>query len=205
MSTALHYTLTESAAPVQITPAIAFSHSAYVRMLKELLPPGVLQRVDGDAVLTAALAAIADELVRVDARSKALLQEADPRTATETLSDWERILSLPDERVTSIPGTIAGRRVAIVQKLTARGGQNYAFFAALSSACGYPLISITNYTDAVLRVNDRVNDRVFGAVYASSVLFTLAPATAGALPQADFQRVIRHAVHAHVLSHFLFT
>lgn len=204
MSTSLHFSLTETPAPAQTTPAIAFSHAAYVRMLKGLLPPGVLQRAEADAVLTATLEAIADELVRIDARGKALLAESDPRTATETLSDWERILSLPDERVTTIPGTTVGRRVAITQKLTGRGGQNYAFFEALCEACGYPLISITNFTDDVLRVDDRVDALLYGDVYACSIRFNLDTPTVGALPQADFERVIRHAVHAHVVSHFAY-
>lgn len=205
MSTSLYFSLTETPAPAQTTPAIAFSHAAYARMLKGLLPPGVLQRVEGDAVLTAALEAIADELVRIDARGKTLLAESDPRTATETLSDWERILSLPDERVTTIPGTTAGRRVAITQKLTGRGGQNYAFFEALCEACGYPLVSIVNYVADVFRVDDRVDSRVFDATFANTITFVLSPPTPGALPQADFERVIRHAVHAHVITSFLFT
>lgn len=115
----------------------------YLRQLKALLPPGVVFDREPDSVVTQTLEATADELARVGARGVDLIEESDPRTADETIGDWERILSLPDESVLAIPATLAERRIAVAQKYASRGGQNREFFIALAAACGYELADVT--------------------------------------------------------------
>lgn len=212
MSSSPSWSIAETPAPVQTTPAIAFSHSAYVRQLRALLPPGILLTVDQSSALTKTLEAIALELARVDARAKDLVSEVDPRTATETLEDWERILSLPDERVTAIPATVAERRIAITQKYTAREGQNFAFYSRLVAACGHELVSITKFANAVLRVGARCGDgvdypdaRCFDSNWAFAFRLNIdaGPIPPG-LPLADLERVIRHVTHAHILVFFAY-
>lgn len=213
MSSTHSWSIAETPAPVQTTPAIAFSHAAYVRQLRALLPRGVLLTVDQSSVLTKVLEAVALELARIDARAKDLVAEIDPRTATETLGDWERVLSLPDERVLEIPATTAERRIAVTQKYVAREGQNLAFYTRLVAACGRELTSITKYATSVLRVGARAGNgltyptaRVFGSVWAYSILITIDSGPAPVkLSEADTERVIRHVTHAHVTVHFLHT
>lgn len=213
MSSAFSWTIAETPAPAQTTPAIAFSHAAYVRQLRALLPRGVLLTVEQSPVLTKVLEALALELARIDARAKDLIAELDPRTATETLADWERALSLPDERVLEIPGTTAERRIAITQKYVAREGANYAFYERLVAACGRELTSITKYAGSVARVGARVGNgltypfaRVYGPVWAYSILLTIDAGPAPAkLSEADTERVIRHVTHAHITVHFIHT
>jgi uncharacterized protein YmfQ (DUF2313 family) len=176
---------------------VASGQPAYARALRLLLPPGRLFDEPG-AELTLLLGALADELARVDARGVDLVNESDPRTAVETLSDWESMVGLPDDRVLSIPSTTAARQVAIVAKLVARGGQSPGYFAALCAACGYPLLSITNYSGSILRAGFLVGARVFGRGYAFTLVLTVGPATSGALAHADFERVLRHVCAAHV-------
>lgn len=206
MSSSPYWSIAETPAPVQTTPAIAFSHAAYVRQLRALLPPGLLLTVDRNSVLTKTLEAIALELARIDARAKDLVNEVDPRTATETLDDWERILSLPDERITAIPATTAERRIAITQKYATREGQNFAFYARLVAACGHELISVTKYATSVLRVGARPGNgttypmaRLFGAEWANGIEVYVdeGPIPPG-LPRPDLERVIRHVTHAHI-------
>lgn len=87
---------------------------AYARMLRQLLPPGPLWDPSTDSLLAKLLRGAADELERVDMRAEILEQEADPRTATELLSDFEADLDLAPD------GTVAERRARVVALLTAR-------------------------------------------------------------------------------------
>lgn len=170
----------------------------FATQLLRLLPPGQVWNLEPDSVLRKTLTAVGDELERVRVRGLNLVSEGDPRSASETISDWERALGLPDTRVTEIPSSLAERQVAVTQKVVNRGGQNYGFFESLCGACGYPLHSITRYVDEILRVGFRVSDRVYGAGYAYSMLVTLDAPTGSYLEQASFERVIRHATHAHI-------
>jgi uncharacterized protein YmfQ (DUF2313 family) len=182
--------------------------------IAKLFPPGKLWNFEAGSALHRLAVAIGDEFARVQARGANLVEESDPRTASETLADWEEMLALPDELVTAIPATTAGRRVAIAAKYAARGGQSLAFFTTLCAACGYPLISITRYANEVLRCGPttlaagfvfRVNDRVYGAAYAYSMLITVSPATLGALTHAEFEAVVRARVHSHIEVMFTYT
>ncbi len=186
------------------TSATLFGRMAYVRQLKALMPPGVLYNVEPDSVLSRLFEGIADELTRVNARGGDLINESDPRTATETLSDWETLLGLPDERVLEIPATDAERRVAITQKYITREGQNETFFRELCAACGYPVITINRFVNSVLRVGFRVDDRVYDSLYAYTIQIVLDTPTTGALSVADFERVIRHVTHAHITVMFTY-
>lgn len=183
-------------------PALAFGAASYLRSLKALLPPGVLFNLAPDGIVSKTLQATSDELARVDARGIDLLNEADPRTATETLDDWERVVSLPDEQVLAIPGTTAERRVAVTQKWIARGGQSLAYFTELCAACGWVLDSVDLFE--VLRANFRANDRCFDSTYAYTINFNLRDPSAAALATADVERVLRHATHAHIIAQFTY-
>lgn len=93
---------------------MGLSADAYARMLKALLPPSRMWRLEADAVLSETLLACADELARVDGRVRDLLAEADPRTATELLPEWEKLFEL--EPV----GTLSQRRARVVSLVIRR-------------------------------------------------------------------------------------
>jgi hypothetical protein len=97
--------------------------SPFARTLRQLLPPGVLWLFEADSILSKSILALSDEFARATGRALDLVEESDPRTATETLDEWERVLGLPDDTVTAVPTTTAGRRLAIVQKLIRQGGK----------------------------------------------------------------------------------
>ncbi len=184
----------------------AYTFTRFGSMLAKLLPPGVLWDLEAASPLRKMLMAMGDEFTRVEARAVDLLAESDPRTATETIADWERVMRLPDDQVTTIPGTLAGRRVAVAQKLVGRQGANYAFYATLAAACGYPLISITRYANAVTRSGIlRSGDHLSGVEWAYAITITVSPATAGALTHAQFEAVINRVTHSHIQVFFIYT
>lgn len=140
---------------------LGFSALAYARQLKELLPPGSVWLLLPGSWISRALLAIGTELARIDARALELLEEADPRTTTELLTDWERVLGLPDGCVLELADTTAERRNSVVAKLVARGGQSAAFYISIAAAMGVTATVSESYAN-VLRVGFRVGDRVYG-------------------------------------------
>lgn len=108
----------------------------YLGQLKALLPQGAAWPREAETTLHALLAAMAEELARVDARGEALLVETDPRTLDEMLEDWERAWGLPDGCVVADP-TVEGRRLAVHQRVASLGGQSEAYFISLSALLGY--------------------------------------------------------------------
>lgn len=109
--------------------------SNYSQALRQLLPRGAAWHAEG-AALGQLLDALAAEMARVDGRAAVLLREALPGTSSELLTDWERVLGLPDPCVTE-PQTLSERRLAAHTRFTLAGGQSKAFFIALAASLGY--------------------------------------------------------------------
>ena len=148
-----------------------FDATAYARQLRQLFPRGSLWNFEADSVLSRVLLAIGDELARVGERAADLQDEADPRTALETLEDWERILGLPDSCLEEIPSSVSERRVAVAARFAARGGQSAQFYIDLAATLGYT-ITIDEYTvcrSGVMRSGDRCN----GTAWAYAWLVTI--------------------------------
>lgn len=141
---------------------MALSTEDYLQQLQALLPQGPAWSREQDTVLTKLLTAFAEEFARVDLRIDNLLNEADPRTTNELLTDWEHVAGLPD-LCTGIPATIALRRELLVSKLTNVGGQSRLFFIDLAAKLGYT-ITITEFKR--FRVTSRVNDPLNNADWA---------------------------------------
>jgi len=114
--------------------------AAYRQVLQALLPQGQAWPRDPEATLTRLLDALAAPLARADARADDLIDESDPSTTWEMLPDWERVVGLPDTCSTAAGDlSLAERRAAVVQRLTARGGQSRAFFIGIATALGYEI------------------------------------------------------------------
>lgn len=110
----------------------------YLQHLQALLPQGPAWPREPDALLTLELTAFAEEFARIDQRADDLVEEADPRTTYELLSDWERICGLPDGCTGPLSG-VAARRAAVVARLTTLGAQNAAYFISIAAALGYTI------------------------------------------------------------------
>lgn len=176
----------------------------YAKQLQALLPPGAVWLLESGSVISGSLLAVAEELARVDGRAAQVLEEADPRTANETIEQWEKMLGLPDELVTAIPATLAERRVAVTQKFASLGGQSVSFFVQLAALCGYA-ITLSTYQSA-LSVSGvmQAGDELAGLAAAYAMKVTVSPPAGTALSYADFERVIRHATHAHIIVEFVY-
>lgn len=123
---------------------MAMSRDQYVEILKHLLPRGAAWPRGLATGFHKLFEAMAEEFARFDGRiGTNLIKEADPSTALEMLSDWERVVGIPD----GVFGTLVSvntRRSQVIFKLTARGGQSRAYFIQLASELGYE-IEITEY------------------------------------------------------------
>lgn len=134
---------------------MGLSAAEYLSQLQALLPAGAAWSREPDAVLTQVLAALAEELARVDARADDLLDEADPRTTYELLGDWEGVAGLPDI-CTGIQTTLAARRAALVGKVTFTGGASRQFFIDIAEGLGYT-VTITEPALHTWQVNGELN------------------------------------------------
>lgn len=175
---------------------------AHARVLKKLLPAGKLWNLLPDSVLSRLFLAFGDEFARVDARGAALIEETDPRTATETLSDWERMLGLPDADILAVPETDEERRLAIVQKFIRRGGQTPAYFLQLAAAGGYTgANTITEgYAATVFRYGTSTMGQPMRNHYWAHVWeMNVATPPGVALTHAELEAVIRRAAPAHTV------
>lgn len=112
----------------------------YTQLLVALLPPGPAWSADDPAVSGAA-----PSLLRVHRRADELMQELDPRTASELIGRWESITGLPDECIPAGTQTLRQRQQRLDAKVNLTGGINEAFYLAQLVALGKPDATITRY------------------------------------------------------------
>ena len=82
--------------------------------------------------LSLLLLGVAQEFVRLEDRALTLVDEADPRTTTEMLSDWETTAGLPDP-CHGLGATVEARRAELVARLTALGSCSRAFYIGIAA------------------------------------------------------------------------
>lgn len=111
----------------------------YRQQMQALLPSGMAWPRAVDALLTRVLDAFGVEFARVDGAVVGLVDEADPRTTSGLLADWERVAGLPDNCSGLLAETQQGRRNDLVSKLVGRGGQSRAYFMQVAAALGFDI------------------------------------------------------------------
>jgi uncharacterized protein YmfQ (DUF2313 family) len=109
-----------------------------IQLILKLFPPGPAWTHTPGSKLYNLAEALAEELFRVENRGMELIAESDPRTTTELLEDWERVLGLPGDCV-GLAETLAARRAAVVSKLISRTAQTKAYYISLASTLGYTI------------------------------------------------------------------
>jgi len=144
---------------------MALTSADYLQQLQDLLPQGPAWPRDPDALVTKILYNFADEFARVDIRIDDLLNEADPRTTFELLTDWERVCGLPDGCVGEQDG-LQARRAAVLGRLTSIGGQSIDYFESLAATIGYT-ITITEYEvhDCEDDCDTQINEETWAYVF----------------------------------------
>ncbi len=123
----------------------------YANQLEALLPPGLAWPRSRTSTLRKLLLGLAASLARVHNRVLDLLNEADTRTTTELLTDWERVLDIPGP-CDSLAATVQRRREVATQKLTTVGGSSIDYFVDLAAEFGIT-ITITEPKPYVWQVN----------------------------------------------------
>lgn len=104
-----------------------------------LLPPGWLLDRTPDGMIAALLTSFAALLAGFEAAAAAIMDEVDPRTATDTIADWERVLGR--DPCAADPATLglSQRRQIAHGRWIARGGASIAYFLGLADALGYAI------------------------------------------------------------------
>lgn len=133
----------------------------YLSQLFSLLPRGPAWPRNPDSIIGRLLLAVADMFARIDARTRSMIDEADPRTTTWLLPLFEKMLGLPEPCVTmsGISQSIEQRRAAVVARLTEIGGASKRFFIFLAKKMGYPNAVIDTYRP--MTCNDDCNDALW--------------------------------------------
>lgn len=112
------------------------TNASYLEVLASLLPTGPAWLFGEDSTMKGLLEGMSYSYLRVKLRTLDLLEEFDPRTATELLDDWERLLGLPGDNP-SPATTIAERRAAIHAQLLGNGDPTPQLFLDICTAHGY--------------------------------------------------------------------
>lgn len=139
---------------------LSTSADEYRQQLQKLAPQGIAWPTEPTSNWVKFLDALAQEFARVDARANELIDESFPDTTTELLPNWERVAGLPDDCNGVIGETYQIRRLNLLAKLAARGGQSIAYFIEVMGVLGFT-ITITEYDR--FRVNrNRMGDALNG-------------------------------------------
>ena len=118
--------------------------SEYVRLIKELLPPGpAFPRDDTTSAVAVAIDEIAGICASIDAQCALLIDESDPLTCVQSFEDWEYDWGLPDtcveafnEAINDEATTAAQRRAMLLFKTRLLHGQSAQFFIDLAAFFG---------------------------------------------------------------------
>lgn len=115
------------------------SAETYENKAVEMCPPGPAWPRTVGSSLRKVLGAWSEEWARIHNRVVVAVAERDPRTATETLVDWERDFGLPEACQNGAPTTTGERRAAIYAKMLATGGSAPNYFKAVALAAGFAI------------------------------------------------------------------
>lgn len=118
-------------------PAPIFRRADFRAALQALLPTGRVWPREADTAQAKVLDGLSGVYERQSTDATSLLAEAFPATTSALLTEWEDSLGLPDE-CTGPAETLDARRLRIVQKLTAAGGQSRPYFLGLAKGLGFP-------------------------------------------------------------------
>ena len=109
----------------------------YYQQQQSLLPVGFAWNREPEGLVNKILAGLAVVWARIHNRALALVVEADPQTARETLVDWEENLGLPDDCTVNTATTQQERRAAVIEKYVTKGNQSVQRFYELAEDLGY--------------------------------------------------------------------
>lgn len=130
----------------------------HVDLLRRLLPPVSVDPMGAE--ISVELEAEGKALDAALASADQLLLEADPRTCSLMLADWERTYDLPDPCV-HVAQTVDQRKAALVSLATLQGSQSRQFYIDMAAAMGYPGATIDEFRP--MNCNDNCNSALWSA------------------------------------------
>jgi len=151
-----------------------------------LMPQGVVWPRQEGTDQWKVLSGIARTANRLRARARALLIDAFPSTALQSLSEWEATLGLPDPCAGTAP-SLQARRAQVTARLAGEGGQSVPFLISHAARLGYE-ITIREFAPSRLghmRLGDRMQNAAWAHAFAveappeSPVVFRLGQSLLG--------------------------
>jgi uncharacterized protein YmfQ (DUF2313 family) len=118
----------------------ALQPESQTQVLADFMPNDRLfinKNIDGTN-LRALLQGLGFEFFRTELLFERVYEEYDPRTTTELITEWEKLLGIPDGCI-SISTDIETRRSNVILKLTALGIQTVDDFITLAERLGYEI------------------------------------------------------------------
>lgn len=140
-------------------PVYEYDLDDYVGQFMALLPRGPAWDTVDVGTFGNLVYAIASEFERISDKMCELENETFPLNTTQLLTDWERVLGLPDACVDGVPQSSTERRAAVATKLATISEPTPQFFVQLASDFGYSVEVLENFQARVgrARVGDRIN------------------------------------------------
>ena len=136
---------------------MAASVDKYLKVLSDLLPNGKAWQ---DIKCSPLVRGLSHEFARIEDAIRNFLEvELDPRTTTELLPDWEKMLGIPDE-CTPDNLTLAERREQVTQKWTAQGGINAEYYEFVAEQLGFDVevVNIPDFRVGISRVGEALTN-----------------------------------------------
>ena len=185
------------------------SAADYAEQLHALSPRGPLWRaLRADRIWSGLVDALAQEFARIDARAQQLIDETDPLTILELLSEAEAAVGLPDS-CRGLGSSIAQRRADLLARRTDKGGYSAAIWRALIESFGFTNVTFDEFqphdvmqsVDAPLYGDDWVNAFRINATAPSATQMTVMSSVDESLgdiaPTSRLECVVRRKAGSH--------
>ncbi len=174
------------------------SVDSYKSLLASFFPAGAAWNLLNDFYLKKLSDGFANEMERIDNRAIDLINDHDPRTTTESLTDYERLLALP-EKGQALGTTNEIRQNDVVSKLTNFGGQSKNYFIYLAERIGITITIIEYVVPKCARV--RCGDRLTAGAWAFA--FKIIPSDVLSSENLDrLRKLINRYKPAHTIAIF---
>lgn len=152
-----------------------FSVDNYLTALKGLLPKGPAWEDKQSEEMDAVLYLTAKELQRLDLDIAQLIDEADPRTASATLSQWYKEWGIPDECLKALSSTTSDQwRQILVTKIRSLGLTYSELLVVIARVSG--MKSATAQRVEPFTTASRTDARLYGRSWDHAVLIISATA-----------------------------
>ena len=185
------------------------SAADYAEQLHALAPTGPLWRaLCADRIWSGLVDALAQEFARIDARAQQLIDETDPLTILELLSEAEAAVGLPDS-CRGLGTSIEQRRADLLARRTDKGGYSAAIWRMLIEGMGFTNVTFDEFhphdvmqsVDAPLYGDDWVNAFRINATAPAATQMTVMSSVDESLgdiaPTSNLECVVRRKAASH--------